>query len=62
MRFRLASFPILLFLAACDRSAAPPVDILSTDSGFTIRADVPGATRDGLCLDLERRAENGCPR
>jgi len=25
MRFRLASFPILLFLVACDRSAAPPV-------------------------------------
>lgn len=40
-------------VAARRRSAAPPVDILSTDSGFTIRADVPGATREGLSLEVD---------
>ena len=33
----------------------PRVDILETDAGMTILADVPGTTPDGISITLERR-------
>jgi len=36
----------------------PRVDILETDRGLMLLADVPGATPDGLTITLDRRALN----
>src|SRR5688572_29032649 len=40
------------------RTFRPRVDILETDHGLMLPADVPGATPDGLTITLDRRALN----